>query len=237
MTDHDSVSGFPEARAAAQAAGVPFLCAIEINTAYRDNVHLLGFGFRETDAFKARLSEFRGRRVERIRRIVERIRALGLALEFDDVKAASHETLGRPHVADALKRKGLVGGRQEAFDRFLAKGKPGYVESMGPSVEEAIALVREAGGFCVLAHPDTVPDREAEIARWKGLGLEGLEVYYGAHSPSDLVRYRRLADDLGLLATGGSDFHGPGTGREKALGVELPDDCYGRFMERLARCS
>lgn len=236
LTDHDSVSGFGEARAAAAELGVDARCGIEINTIYKDNVHLLGYGFDwEDETFRARLEEFRRRRELRMRKIVENLRALGYDLSFEDVVATSHETLGRPHVADALRRKGIVKSRQEAFNRFLIKGKPGYVDSMGPTPEEAIALIRDAGGFCSIAHPDTCSDKDA-IARWKELGLEGLEVYYGAHTPSDVIRYQELAERLGLLATGGSDYHGPGTGRERALGVEVPDEVHGRFMERLARC-
>lgn len=235
LTDHDSVSGFPEASEAAKALGADVRCGIEINSA-AGNIHVLGYGFRWDDAaFAAKLSEFRARRDERIALIVEKIRALGIALELSEVKAASHETLGRPHVADALRRIGIVKSRQEAFDRFLATGKPGYVDSMGPSPEEAIALIRAAGGFASLAHPDTLPDKES-VGRWAAAGLEGLEVYYSSHSPSDINRYKELADRHGLIPTGGTDFHGPGTGRDKPLGIELPDADYGRFMERLARC-
>ena len=236
LTDHDSVSGYPEASEAAQAAGVDLRCGIEINTVHQDNVHILGYGLRWQDAqFAARLEEFRQRRQTRIVRIVEQLRALGLPLEVEDVVAEGRQTLGRPHVADALRRKGIVGSRQEAFNRFLARGKPGYAESAGPSPEEAIALIRDAGGFCSLAHPETLAD-ESLLAGWVKLGLEGLEAYYSTHRPSAVARYLRLAADHGLLATGGTDFHGPGTGREKPLGVDVPDEVYDRFTERLSRC-
>ncbi len=237
LTDHDTVAGFPEALEAASGRGIDVRCGIEINTATLDSVHILGYGIRWKDpAFLARLAEFRGRRDRRVRRIVEQLRAKGLDITFDDVRRTSHETLGRPHVADALRRKGLVANRQEAFNRFLIKGKPGYVESMGPTAREAIELIRDAGGFCSLAHPDTVSDKEA-VAEFVEWGLEGLEVYYNTHTPSDIVRYSDLASRHGLLATGGTDYHGPGTGREGRLGVDLSEEDYGRFMERLARCS
>lgn len=237
LTDHDTVSGYAEASAEAASGGLDLRCGIEINTIHKDNVHILGYGFRWQDAqFMQRLEAFRQRRHSRIGRIVEQLRALGLPITLEDVVAESHQSLGRPHVADALKRKGIVKNRQEAFNRFLAKGKPGYVESAGPAPEEAIALIREAGGFCSLAHPETLAD-EALLGEWKRLGLEGIEAYYSTHSPSDVAYYLRLANEHGLLATGGTDFHGPGTGREKPLGVEVPDDVFGRFMERLARCS
>lgn len=174
--------------------------------------------------------------MERIRRIVEKLNQAGIAITFEDVQSDSRETLGRPHVADALRRKGIVRNRQEAFHRFLLKDKPGYVASMGPSVEEAIDLIREAGGFCSVAHPETLADK-GELARWAKRGLEGLEVYYSTHTPSEILAYGRLAQEHGLLATGGTDFHGPGSGRDQALGVEVPEEVYGAFVERLARCS
>lgn len=237
LTDHDSVSGFPEARDAAQAAGLDLRCGIEINTIHKDNVHILGYGFRwEDPAFAAKLSEFRTRREARVVRIVEALKKLGLPIEVEDVAAQGKQTLGRPHVADALRKKGLVGSRQEAFNRFLAKGKPGYVESAGPTPEEAIALIREAGGFCSLAHPETLAD-ETLLKGWIELGLEGIEAYYSSHRPSQTAYYLRLAADLKLMTTGGTDFHGPGSGREARLGVDVPDEVFDRFAERLARCS
>lgn len=237
LTDHDTVSGFPEALAAAKGTGLELFCGIEINTVHKDGVHILGYGIRWQDpAFLARLSQLRDRRVTRVRRIVEKLRAHGVDLSFEDVEGSGHQTLGRPHVADALKKKGVVASRQQAFDRFLIRGKPGYVESMGPTPEEAISLIRDAGGFSSLAHPQTV-SHIAEIESWIALGLEGIEVYYSTHHPSQVKEYLGLADSRGLLATGGSDYHGPGSGRDKRLGVDLPDAVYGRFMERLARCS
>lgn len=236
LTDHDTVNGYPEAEAAAQEAGVELRCGIEVNTVGWGEVHILGYGIRWRDAaFLARLEEFRRRRRLRIERIVEDLRKHGIDVSWEDVQAGSHETLGRPHVADALRKKGIVKSRQEAFKRFLVKGKPGWVESMGPSPLEAISLIRGAGGFCSLAHPETLGERE-RLVEWAKAGLEGLEVYYSTHTPSDVVRYGDLADRLGLLRTGGSDYHGPGSGREKALGVEMPDEDYLRFRERLARC-
>ena len=236
LTDHDSVSGYPEALEASKTDGVDLRCGIEINTIHADNVHILGYGFRWQDAqFAAKLAEFRKRREVRVARIVEQIQKLGVAIDMAEVVAQGHQTLGRPHVADALRKKGIVGSRAEAFNRFLAKGKPGYVESAGPTPEEAIALIREAGGFCSLAHPETVRD-ESLIAGWKALGLEGIEAYYSTHRGTQTVHYLKLAQDIGLLTTGGTDFHGPGSGREKPLGVDVPDDVFDRFIERLSRC-
>jgi predicted metal-dependent phosphoesterase TrpH len=236
LTDHDSVSGFPEAEEAARGTSVKVFCGIEINTAERDGVHILGYGLRWRDAaFRARLEDFRARRERRVEQIVENLRRHGVDVSVADVRGASHEALGRPHVADALRRKGIVQSRQEAFNRFLIRGKPGYAEPMGPSPAEAIALIRDAGGFSSLAHPETVSDA-SRIKQWAELGLEGLEVYYAGHSANSLKRFSDIAGSLGLLPTGGSDFHGPGSGREGALGVDVPDEVFARFTERLSRC-
>lgn len=212
------------------------LCGVEINTCAGDNIHILGYGIRREDStLLAHLAQFRERRVRRIRLMLENLNRLGVELSYEEVRGNSPETLGRAHIADALKRKGLVPHRAAAFRRFLAPGKPAYVPSLGPKPEEAIALIRQAGGFAVVAHPATVPHAD-DIAAWVGLGLEGIEAHYGMHSPSDILRFRDMAARWGLLMTGGSDYHGRGSGRESPLGVELPDEDCRRFLERVRRC-
>lgn len=240
LTDHDSASGGPELLAAAAPAGLGVRLGIEINCAGEgaaDRVHVLGYGFDPgSPGFGERLAAFRERRTVRARRMVEKLRALGVAIEYRDVSAAAHETVGRPHVADALRRLGVVKSRKEAFDRFLAKDKPAYVESMGPSPAEAIALIRDAGGFACLAHPQTA-GKEAELDELHRAGLEAVEVRYAAHTPSQMRAYGDWAAARGLLALGGTDFHGPGTGRYGRLGVDYSDAEAGAFLERLSRCS
>lgn len=211
-------------------------CGVEINTRRGDQVHILGYGMAWRDpAFEARLAEFRSRRKSRIERIVENLRSHGVDISFSEVQGTSRETLGRPHVADALRRKGIVGTRQEAFQRFLMKGKPGYVEPMGPTPEEAIGLIRQFGGFSVLAHPETATD-DPDWDGWARAGLEGVEAHYGNHGPSSINRFLDLARERGFLATGGSDYHGPGTGRDHDLGVEVPEETFARFLDKLSQC-
>lgn len=240
LTDHDSVSGGSDLFAAAAAAGLDALLGIEINCAGEgaaERVHVLGYGVDPAaPGFAARLAEFRERRTVRARRMVDKLRALGCALEYDSVVAGAHETVGRPHVADALRRLGIVKSRKEAFDRFLAKDKPGFVESMGPSPAEAIALIRDAGGFACLAHPATA-GKEAELEELRALGLQGVEVHYGAHTPSQVRAYGDWAAAKGLAAVGGSDYHGPGTGRDARLGVDYEDAELGAFLEWISKCS
>ncbi len=240
LTDHDSVSGAAELAAAGAAAGVETRLGIEINCAGEgsaDRVHVLGYGLDPASpGFAARLAEFRERRTVRARRMVEKLRALGYPLEYDAVRASAHETVGRPHVADALRRLGIVKSRKEAFERFLIKGKPGYEDSMGPSPAEAIALIRDAGGIPCLAHPQTA-GKEPELEALRALGLQGVEVRYAAHSPSQVRAYGDWAAARGLLAVGGSDYHGPGTGRDARLGVEYEDADLGPVLDGISRCS
>ncbi len=236
--DHDTAAGAAEFEREAAALDVRAACGVEINTRERDQVHILGYGLRHADpAFTARLAEWRARRVLRAREIIERLRGLGLDISWEDVESLAKETVGRPHIADALRRKGVVKSRSEAFERFLSSGKPGYVEPRGPAVEDAIGLIREFGGFAVLAHPKTVSKCEERLPEWMKMGLEGLEAHYAAHRASQTRRFAEMAQALGLLVTGGTDFHGPGSGRDASLGVSVPDEVYGAFEERLARCS
>lgn len=236
LTDHDSVSGGPDLFEAAKAQGLDVRLGIEINCAGEgaaDRVHILGYGIDpKSPGFGERLAEFRERRTVRAKRIVENLRGLGFAIEFEHVASGVKETLGRPHVADALRRLGIVKSRKEAFDRFLVRGKPGYVESMGPSPAEAIALIRDAGGTACLAHPQTA-GKENELDALHRLGLQGIEVLYSGHTPSQVRNYGDWAAAKGLLAVGGSDFHGPGTGREEKLGIDYSDEAAGPVLETL----
>ena len=241
LTDHDSVSGGGDLFAAGAAAGLAVRLGIEINCAgagSADRVHVLGYGFDpRSPGFAERLVEFRERRTVRARRMVDKLRALGHAIEYEAVRASAHETVGRPHVADALRRIGAVKSRKEAFDRFLAKDKPGYVESMGPSPAEAIALIRDAGGTACLAHPQTA-GKESELDELWRAGLEAVEVRYSGHTPSQVRAYGDWAAAKGLIVAGGSDYHGPGTGREARLGVDYDEREYAALEERIGRrCS
>ena len=189
LTDHDSISGEAELFAAAKAAGLEARLGIEINCAGEGpagRVHILGYGFNpRSPGFAERLAEFRERRVTRARMIVEKLRAAGVAINFEDVAAVSSESIGRPHVADALRRLGIVKNRKEAFERFLTSKKPGFVESMGPSPVEAIALIRDAGGVACLAHPQTVGG-ESDLDALALAGIQAAEVHYSSLTPSQM---------------------------------------------------
>lgn len=233
LTDHDTLGGVAQAREAAKAAGIRFGAGIEINTAERDMAHVLGYGIDpENKKLLELLAVFRARRDSRIGKIVQRLRDAGVDITMEEVQGASTESLGRPHVADALRRKKIVHSRSEAFQKYLSQTGSAYVPPMGPTVAEAIAAIKAAGGWASLAHPLTV-GKDAPIGDWVDMGLEGIEAYYGSHTGGQVEKVRAMAAKYKLLETGGSDYHGPGTGRERVGGVAFPDDVFARFAERL----
>lgn len=215
ITDHDSMEGMEEAlEAAARFPELELIPGVELSVdTEHGEVHMLGFwmdwqdrGYRET------LARFQESRVGRARTIAQRLTELGAPVTFERIREIAGEaTIGRPHVAQALLEAGHVKDNQEAFDRFLAKGKPAYVERDKTTPEEAVRLIRDVGGVAVLAHPNdmgTIPDVEAFLAELVSYGLQGMEVDYGSY-PQDLrARLRDQAARHHLVATGGSDYHG-----------------------------
>ena len=218
VTDHDTVAGLAEAREAAQAVGLELIPGVELSVEDdKGRFHLLGYGF-DTDnpELAETLVALRVARAERNTQMAEKMKELGLPVTLDDVRAEAgedSEVIARPHFAQALIKKGIVSSVQEAFDRYLATGKPLYLPKQGLTAHEAIALLHRAGGIAVMAHPGLVPQSASALAaRVEHLtnddGLDGIEAYYSQHSPADTERFLALAARLGLLVTGGSDFHG-----------------------------
>lgn len=212
LTDHDNCFGCPAARKAADRLGLTFIPGLEIS-AYADerSVHVLGYGVDpESPRLVAYARRRQRRRVERTEAMIAKLAELGVSVELSAVEAVagSGGVLGRPHLGRVLVAQGVVDTLQEAFDTYLAYGKPAYVGMGWPSVEEAIGLIDEAGGFSVLAHPAHY-ELDDRIAGWAEAGLRGVEVIHPDHDADAELRYARIADDLGLLKTASSDFHGP----------------------------
>ena len=217
VTDHDTTGGVAEAMRAAREAGVRLLPGVELSAeGPPGKCHLLGLGIDPGHAgLNAKLEQLSAARRARAARIVERFQALGVDLTLEDVDAATPDgaNVGRPHLAKALLQKGAVATMQEAFDRYLADGGPAYVPKMVLPPAEAIALIHDAGGLAFLAHPGLLKLDAGETPRdrllaLRDLGLDGVEAYYSQHTLPQTDRYLDLARDLGLLVTGGSDFHG-----------------------------
>ena len=235
LTDHDTLDGLAEAEAEAEGLGLEIVPGVELSTGGRDGrgeVHLLGyFVDREAPDLRAGLTAYAEARLVRMERILERLSIIGIRVDPDHVRRlAGPGTVGRPHVARALVELGQVADSAEAFDRYLGAGRPGFVPRPKVEPEEAIALVRAAGGVPVLAHPLGTGDVEATLARLVPAGLGGIEVYYGEYDDETCRALRAVADGWDLIPTGGSDFHGPGfkAGRELG-GPSVPPETVERL--------
>jgi predicted metal-dependent phosphoesterase TrpH len=236
LTDHDTVGGVAEAQAAAANTGVEVIAGVEINAAGDGmSLHMLGFYVDlQNLPLSEKLATLRDARLERARKMLERLGEMGMPLDWEEVQAlAGGESVGRPHVARALLNQGYVATVQEAFDRFIGPGRPAQVPRLRLSPAEAIQAIVEAGGVPVLAHPahsgPVVVERVPEFVR---CGLCGLEVYYPRHSPGEVEMLLELCHKHGLIATGGTDFHGPNSEEGAPLGsVYVPPECADRLRE------
>ena len=233
VTDHDTTAGVAEALEAGKRRGIEVVPGIELSAEVsHGQCHLLGFLIDpESRPLRNRLQEVVENRERRNERIVARMRdELGFDITLEEVEAvAGGLIVARPHFARVLVNKGYVGSMQEAFDVYLGKGARAYVERDRLTPEEAISLIHQAGGVAVLAHPNNLkrdPEgTEAEIRALQAQGLDGIEARYNRHTPEENTRYLALAERLGLLTSGGSDFHGPSVKPDVLLGHvegELP---------------
>lgn len=234
ITDHDSTEGY-NAVAASCVTGDPLrlIPGIEMSAEGDLPCHLLGYFINpHHPGFQEQLEGFRQRRVERTKAMVQKLRALNIPIELSRVMEISNGgTVGRPHIADALIERGVVRNRQEAFDRFLKRSGPAFVAGDGPSSRECIELILAAGGVPSLAHPSYYTSHDL-LKTLADQGLAALEVYYPEHSRSLIAKYLELAESLNLIPTGGSDFHGPRTGRKLLACVDVPEKVVDELERR-----
>ena len=221
VTDHDSTEGLAEALdEAAQCPPLEIVPGIEINCDVDGGeIHILGYSMDyDIPWFQAFCREQREERRARVHRMAERLAALGMPIDPAEVFALVREgSAGRPHVAQVMVRRGYVKSVREAFDRYLGAGKPGHVPRKKLSPEDAVRLLRRAGGVPVLAHPGLAARDELVPAPVEA-GLMGIKCYYNERSAAQTGGYLQMCRDRGLVATGGSDFHGP-TVRAARLGT------------------
>jgi predicted metal-dependent phosphoesterase TrpH len=215
LTDHDTIDGLDEFLEAGRKMGLETVPGLEISAAYeRGTMHILGYYIDHRHAFLLQeLSRLQQARQERNPKIIAKLKNMGLPLSLEEVYALAKGQIGRPHIALALVQKGIVSSVEEAFKKYLTKGGPAYVEKFRFSPVESIRMISEAGGIPVLAHPFTlnVQDRKELkklIEELKDNGLKGLEVFYPEHTWEQTRTYEALCRELGLITTGGSDFHG-----------------------------
>lgn len=216
LTDHDTQSGIPEARVEAARCGVELIAGAELSVEWAQGAMHMVVLFLEPGpgALQDRLAELRKGRTERNARIVERLIELGLPISDAEIlELAAGESVGRPHIAAVMVNRGYVESIFEAFDRYLAWGKPAYMARPRLSPEEAIGLALESRAVPIVAHPHTLglntsEEVSATLRRLAGAGLVGIECYYPLYSPFEREGYAALAERFGLKPSGGSDYHG-----------------------------
>lgn len=216
ITDHDTIEGLEEGLSEAERIGLEFIPGVEISVEYpTGSMHLLGYFIdNHNSVLNEKLRYLQKVRSERNPKIIEKLKELGINITYEEVlKASGGGQVGRPHFAQVLLEKGYVKSYQEAFDRYLKKGAPAYVDKVRFTSKQAISFIKEAHGIPVLAHPNTLNIKEYSkieelILNLINEGLKGIEVYYPEHSNLEIAQYKELAQKYSLLITGGTDYHG-----------------------------
>ncbi len=235
LTDHDTMEGCERAAVACAEAGIEFIPGSELTAEYDDHeLHLLGYHLdAQHPRLRVEMAKFQQVRQDRIREMVARINQLGIPLAVESVFAlANCRSPGRPHVARALVEGEFCGSLDEAFERFLRKGKPAWVPKFKMSAVEAIQLVHDAGGMAVLAHPG-INKSDEFIPELVQAGLDGIECFHTKHSTSLSQRYLEAAEKYNLLVTGGSDCHGVSKGKPIIGTVRVPYACVERLRAKM----
>ena len=234
ITDHDTVAGLDEGAAAAKEHGITFVPGVELNISYlTGEFHLLGLGFKQISPSLTGILEnlVKNRELRNVQ-IIEKMREAGVDITLEEMKSDFPDTvLGRPHFAAELVKKKVVKTRQQAFDRYLAKGRPWYVARVGSNLDEAIVAIKESGGVPVIAHPMSLylswgklPDA---LQNFYERGVAGLEAFHPGARVTECLRLEEVAQKIGYFVTAGSDFHGEKIRADRKLG----HTCGGRKIE------
>jgi len=219
LTDHDTTAGLEEASKAAKTSGIRFIRGIEFEIAWSQNgeFHLLGLGLGGLkDEFTSAMEELRARREKRNMEIVDKMNKAGIEVSYSEIKASASgsagHSIGRPHIAAFMAKKKIVKNRNQAFSRYLGKGRPFYIAKVGLEFETALKIIHESGGIAVLAHPMSLYTAWGKlpelIKSFKEKGLDGIEAWHPSAKVSSCKRLEDLGRKLGLYVTAGSDFHG-----------------------------
>lgn len=236
VTDHDSVRGLAEARRAAEDAGLELVPGIEISACGGGReLHVLGLFVDPRSAALGRLSARQvDHRRERAEHMVVRARKMGMVMSMEIVEqVADGAPIGRPHLARAMVRAGAVGTFQEAFDRYIGMGRPCFVPKALPAAVDAVDAIHQAGGVAVIAHPGSSRVRDRLLEELAELGLDGIEVRHPKHGTRRERTLEAACERLGLLPSGGSDYHGPGPGNAELGEYRVPTG-WARSLQRKA---
>lgn len=236
LTDHDTVAGVREAQEAGRKFDVQIIEGAELTCYVQGKeVHVLGYGIDiDSDELNSHCEEFQKARIERARQIGDRLADAGVPVDMDKVMAeADGGVVGRPHVANALIEAGHVADFQEAFDRYLAEGKPACVPKMQVTAKQCVDVIRNAGGVAIMAHPNLGP-RVDQIPALIEAGAAGIEVWHSAHDQEGTDKLFVLAEQHGWQKTGGSDCHGSIKGMGPILGdFGLQEEGWKKFESYL----
>ena len=236
ISDHDNLAAFYEIKQYAHDQGLTLIPAIELSCIYEGvDVHILAYAFDALDErIDSRLRRFRETRQKRGYAMVDRLRSLGYNVSQERVEQlAAGGAMGRPHVARALVEAGYVGSVAEAFDKLIGAGKPAYVEKERFRIDEAVKLIRSAGGVTSVAHPSLYPDHQRIVAAVLEAGIDGVEVFHPDVPESDREAYTSLTRFRGKMITGGSDDHGSVKTSETLGTIKVPETLIGSILERL----
>ncbi|MCP4264228.1 MAG: PHP domain-containing protein, partial [Candidatus Brocadiaceae bacterium] len=234
ITDHDTVDAIETAQIVGNMEGINIIPAIELSSNYQSvDIHLLGYFVDiKNCALLDKLAELRSERVERIKKITKKLRALGVNIESQEVFDVSKEgSPGRMHIADVLCRKGYCSGIRESFQKYLSDNGPAYVSKEALTLKDAIELIISSDGVPVLAHPG-VTKRDTLIPKMVEYGLQGIEAYYPTHQPDVVKRYLQIAKKHDLVVTGGSDCHGNRKPDITLGNIRISDDLVDKIKER-----
>ena len=235
ITDHDSVDGIaPALKAASSYPSLRMIPGVEVSTDVpHGEVHILGYFVDYTNPeLVIKLAAFRNSRKVRAQKMIDKLDSMGVHIEWTRVQdIAGSGSVGRPHIAQAMLEKGYVPSLKDAFNRYIGREAPAYVEREKMTPEEVVELITRVGGLAVLAHPAEIDDLEHLIPHLQRVGLVGMEVYYNNYTPKTTQYLASLAHKHALIATGGSDFHGMDNATETPIGgVVIPPECVDRLF-------
>lgn len=226
ITDHDTLTAYKEAAEKAKQSGILFVNGVEISAKENDHLHFLGFNIDpENKEIQEFLAYNRQQRTERVKTIIKQLQQAGTDINEQDVFSLVKNVASRAHVADALKKKRFAPTRQEAFRKYLVQGKAGYAPPRGVSAQETIKIIRKAGGLAFIAHPGIVKE-SWDFPSWITAGLNGIEIYYPAHSHQMKQDLFAIAQKYNLLISAGTDFHGLKSGRVCKPGFDIPQETF-----------
>ncbi|MFP6581571.1 MAG: PHP domain-containing protein [Candidatus Hydrogenedentota bacterium] len=236
ITDHDTLTGLPDARVAADDAGIELLPGVEVSSRYgKMEVHILGLGVDPTDAeLTESLAVMAKERAHRAEAIVEKLNALDVPVDYESIRTrVGKGVIGRMHIAQDIVSLGHADTIQGAFDKYIKAGRPAYVPKKAMTCEDAVESIHKAGGLAFVAHP-CIGKTRSILDQLLRLPFDGIEVFHSRHTPGHIADLKALAEDRGLLISGGSDCHGSIKGDSPLMGkIRLAWEHYEAIQGRL----